>query len=430
MNRHRQNIPAWLAWAASLLLAAASLARPAVGDERAVRAKLPDQQSAIKVVGVAAADSQGAFNVKIGDDDITVDAEEARRGNVYVAKGDTVEDDLVTRGGSITVDGVVQGDCAALGGSITVNGSVDGDVAAFGGGVTLAEAGEVDGSIAAFGGSLDVKGSAGNDLACFGGSIDLGPKARVDGNVASMGGTVNKADGAVVKGEVKNLSFGMLDQFIPGAIHNIDRFERPPRPPQPWSRAMGFVRTLIVAAGIGFLVLLAALFFPRQVERVATAVQDDFWTSAGVGMLIQMALFPGLVLMIVSILGIPLVPVAGMLLLAALLMSYAAIGLVVFRKLAHDAAPGRYGTVAAAMIGYLLLNALYLAASLLHVVPHTGFLVGLFIAINVLVTWFGLTIGLGAVWRTRFGTRSAALPVPPAPPAPPTQIESGGTGIA
>jgi two-component system sensor histidine kinase KdpD len=43
------------------------------------------------------------------------------------------------RGGSITVDGVVEGDCAALGGSVTVNGSVEGDVAAFGGGVAVAE---------------------------------------------------------------------------------------------------------------------------------------------------------------------------------------------------------------------------------------------------------------------------------------------------
>ncbi len=51
---------------------------------------------------------------------------------------------------------------------------------------------------------------------------------------------------------------------------------------------MGFVRALIVAVGIGFLVLLTALFFPRQVEKVAAAVQDDFWTSAGVGMLALM----------------------------------------------------------------------------------------------------------------------------------------------
>ncbi|MRR09132.1 hypothetical protein EG831_03400, partial [bacterium] len=154
MNLNRQNVPGWLAWALSLLLAGATLARPALGGERTVRTKLLDKQTTVRVVGAADADSHGAFNVKIGDNDINVDAEDTRQGNVYVAKGDTVEDDLVTRGGSITVDGVVQGDCAALGGSIAINGSVTGDVAAFGGGVTLSEGGEVSGSIASFGGSL------------------------------------------------------------------------------------------------------------------------------------------------------------------------------------------------------------------------------------------------------------------------------------
>ncbi|MCU0606456.1 MAG: polymer-forming cytoskeletal protein [Candidatus Edwardsbacteria bacterium] len=428
MNLHRQNVPVWLAWALSLLLAGAMLARPALGGERTIGTKLLDKQTTVKVVGLADPDSHGAFNVKIGDNDINVDAEDTRQGNVYVAKGDTVNDDLVTRGGSITVDGVVQGDCAALGGSIAINGSVTGDVAAFGGSVTVADKAVVGGSIASFGGSVDIMGRS-EDVACFGGSVSLGPTAKVDGDVASMGGTVDRKPGAEVSGEIKNISFGMLDQFIPGAIHNIDSFHRPPRP-RPMARAMGFVGALLVAAGIGLLVLLTSLFFPRQVEKVAAAVQDDFWTSAGVGMLIQMALFPGLVLMVVSILGIPLVPVAVMLLLGALLTAYAAIGLVVFRKLARDAAPGRYGTAAAAMLGYLMLNVLYLAASLLRIVPHTGFIAGLFIAINVLVTWFGLTLGLGAVWRTRFGTRSAALPVPPATPAPPAQVESGSTGIA
>ncbi len=426
MNRHRQNIASGLACTLALLLSAATLARPAAGEEKTAKTMLPGHPTTVKIAGLSDPDSHGAYKVKIGGSDIRVDAKNARQGNVYIPKSDTIRDDLVTRGGSITVDGVVEGDVAALGGTIAVNGKVKGDIAAFGGGVTVAENALVDGKIAAFGGSIEISGTAGDDLACFGGSVSLGPKASVNGDIASMGGIVDQKPGAKVSGEVTNLSFGMLDQFIPGAIHNIDSFHRPPRP-RPLARAMGFIGALLVAAGIGLLVLLAALFFPRQVEKVAAAVQDDFWTSAGVGMLIQMALFPGLVLMVVSILGIPLIPVAGMLLLGALLVSYAAIGLVVFRKLVRDAAPGRFGTAAAVMLGYLMLNMLYLAASLLRIVPHTGFIAGLFIAINVLVSWFGLTLGLGAVWRTRFGTRSPVLPVPPAPPA---QIESGSTGIA
>ncbi|MDI6739809.1 MAG: polymer-forming cytoskeletal protein [Candidatus Edwardsbacteria bacterium] len=407
MNMHRQNIPTrrgGLAWITTALIALSCFAGPALSD-------------------------RGTYKVKVGDHDIRVDAKHARQGNVYIAKTDTVEGDLVSRGGSITVNGVVQGDCAALGGTVAVNGSVEGDLAAFGGGVSVAENGAVGGSIAAFGGSIDLLGKAGDDLACFGGSIALGPKSEVDGDVASLGGAIDKKPGAKVAGEVKTLSFGMFDQFIPGAIQIAEPWSKPPGPAH---RALGFVTALIVVAAIGFLLFLVALFFPKHIERMSESIQRDFWTSAGAGMLIEMAIFPALLLMIISILGIPLVPIAVLLLLAAVLMAYAAFGLVVFRKLAHAVDPARYATIAAIMLGYLLLNALYLAASLIRIVPHMGFLAGLFTAINILVSWFGLTVGLGAVWRTRFGARSEILPVPPAAPTPPapTEIESGRSGIA
>ncbi|HTY07796.1 MAG TPA: hypothetical protein VMF29_01400 [Candidatus Edwardsbacteria bacterium] len=392
MAQHRQNFQTWLAWLLALL-AAASFAGRALADDQ-------------------------SYDMQIGDHVIKVNSKDARQGNVYVARKDTVKDDLVTRGGSITVDGVVQGDCAALGGSVSVNGKIDGDVAAFGGGVAVAESAAVGGQIASFGGSLDIKGSAGDDLACFGGSITLGPKAKVGGDVADMGGTVKKADGAKVEGEIKNLSFGMLDHFIPGAIQSAQPWQQQPRPAH---RALGFVTALVVVAAIGFLVLLVSLFFPKNIERMSASIEGDFWTSAGAGMLIEIALGPALILMIVSILGIPLVPIAVLLLLGAVLMAYAAFGLTVFRKLTHAIDPARYSTIASIVLGYVLLNVLYLMASLLHIVPHLGFLTGLFLAINILVTWFGLTVGLGAVWRTRFGTRTetVAVPQPPAPVAPP-----------
>ena len=392
MALHRQNASKWLAWLLALL-AAASFAGRALADD-------------------------SVYDMQIGDHVIKVNSRNARQGNVYIARKDTVKDDLVTRGGSITVDGVVEGDCAALGGSVSVNGTIDGDVAAFGGGVAVAESAKVTGQIASFGGSLDIKGTAGDDLACFGGSVNLGPKATVDGDVASMGGTVKKAEGAKVKGEIKNISLGALDQFIPGAVQSAGSWQHERKADSP---LLGFMVTFSVVAAIGFLVLLIALFFPRHIERMAGAIESDFWTSAGIGMLCEVALGPALLLMVVSVLGIPLIPIAVLLLLGAVLMAYAAFGLIVFRKLTHAVDPARYAATASIMLGYALLNALYLLASLLRIVPHLGFLAGLFIAINILVTWFGLTIGLGAVWRTRFGTRSGVLPAPlPAavPPAP------------
>jgi cytoskeletal protein CcmA (bactofilin family) len=409
MKPRCQNILGWLTGITATVAALAAMALPADAD-------------------------QNTYQMKIGKDDINVDVKNARQGNVYVAKTDTVRDDLVTRDGSITVDGVVEGDVAALGGTVAINGSVDGDVAAFGGGVAVGEQAHVTGKIAAFGGSIELLGKAGDDLACFGGSVNLGPKAEVDGDIATMGGVVDQKPGAKVGGEIKNIHFRMFERFLPGGVHSFDyRHQEPPPVVRAVTQTVRFLLALVVIAVIGLLLLLVVLLFPGQVERIANSIQNDFWTSAGAGMLIEVAIFPALLLMVISILGIPLIPVALLLLAAAVVMAYAAFGLLVYRKLTVSAGWTARGLVPCVMIGYLALNVLYIAAALIRIIPHVGFLAGLLTAVNILVTWFGLTIGLGAVWRTRFGTRSVTLPIPavtpPAPP-PPVQIESGRSGIA
>jgi len=343
--------------------------------------------------------------VKVGGKSISVHSKDVRHGDVYVAKGDTFGEDLVTKGGTITVDGVVDGDCVAYGGALIVNGEVLGDAASFGGPVEVK--GRIHGDLASFGGPVTVSGVIDGEMASFGGQISLLGTAVVDGNIAVMGSQVDRADSAKVGGEITNISLGMMNRFLPTAVSVAQR-------KTPVVRLVSFLISLAWVAASALLALLVSLFFPRNVERIARAVELDIWKSVGIGLLAQVAVIPGIILMAVSILGIPLIPLAILVFIGAVVLGFTGFCWMAARRLLSSSQRPPMGTVVTTMLGFLALNALLLAGQLVNI-PGPPFTVlgWIMIIANFSLLWFASTVGLGAVWSTRFGSRdetSAAVP--------------------
>ncbi len=345
------------------------------------------------------------FDVKVGGHRIQVESDDVRLGDVFVAKGDTYRGDLVARGGSVTVDGVVEGDCVAFGGPIMLNGQVRQDVAAFGGPVTVA--GEAKGDLASFGGPVTISGSVEGDIASFGGLVKLLPTAIVDGDIAVMGGQVEKSDSAVVHGQIKSLSLGMFNHFLPGAVSLAQK-------KTPVSRWLSFFISLTWTAAAALLVLLTVLFFPKNVERLARAAEEDIWRCIGIGLLAQIALAPGLFLLVISILGIALIPLAILVFLAAIVIGFAGFCLLTVSRLFSAWSRPVPQTAAATLLGFLILYSLLLVGHLINVPGAPFNIIGwILIIADLSLLWFAATVGLGAVWITRFGSRPAgSIPAP------------------
>lgn len=352
--------------------------------------------------------SDSSYRVKVGNREVEIDSRNARVGDFYVGPADTISEDVVTKGGSITVDGMVAGNCVSLGGPVRVNGTVLGDAASFGGPVEVT--GSVKGDVASFGGPITVEGSVGNDITSFGGPVKLGPRAEVGGDIAVMGGSIEKPDGAVVHGEIKNIDLGMLNSFIPRIVGSVALSVQPK--PTAASRAVKFLVVFFMLAGLGIMVMLLGTFFTRPVERISHIIEVDFWKSAGIGFLIQICIAPALTFMAVSILGIPLIPLAILLVVAAILMSIASFGMIINQKLMHALGRTPMRTLPAVALGFLLLHSQFLLGSLVSIAgsPLTALGV-IFAIINSIVLWCGITVGLGAVWATRLGTREG-FPAP------------------
>jgi hypothetical protein len=295
---------------------------------------------------------------------------------------------------------------------------LDGDLVVFGGNVVLEEDSFVDGIVFIMGGSATVAGEIDNELVVFGGNVELKSTAFIGSDVVAWGGQVERAEGAVVKG---NVLTGVTAGFFRGP--SIVRVV--PLPPTPgrvpleagtrflFNTMMDIFKAVITALALMALGLLVVLFLPKQTETVAQAVLAAPLPSLGVGFLTAVVAVGLTALLVITICLSPIALFIGLATTAAGFFGWIAVGLLVGQKLLEGLKVQEPAPLLAVVIGVLLI-------SLISALPCLGFFVFLGVA----------SLGLGGVTLTRFGTMSypEGLPSPPLPPPPPSP-PAAPTGI-
>jgi len=355
--------------------------------------------------GVKVREKDGSFKIKTGDKDIAIEIDKDKHfkeGDVYVAVTDTIHDDIAARG-DVTVAGVVEGDLAAIGGSISISGKVEGDVAAIGGPVTLTQGGEVGGDLAAIGGPATIGGKVLGDVAGVGGPVDLDSTAVVEGDVATVGGAITKAPGAQIKGEVKALDLGLINRFIPRAVGTV-RFGHE-HPVVGRFAMLGL--NLVWFLGLWVLVILVVVFLPRHTEVISESVTGNFFLAGLIGIIAEILVLPLFVLLCITIIGIPFALILEpILVLVAFLMGFAAMALVIGKRLVHGLSWKVAGPLGLATLGYLLLVVFFLVGRLIGIPGGVFSVLGwMLIGLGWLISYCALTVGFGACLYTRFGTK-------------------------
>jgi hypothetical protein len=293
-----------------------------------------------------------------------------------------------------------------------------------GGSVHVRSGETVDGDVVAVGGSVRVDGTVTGDVVAVGGSVDLSSEAVVEGEVVSVGGRVERAPGAEIHGGIEEVAFGVPSfRFRRG--HDFEA-------PAPWSGIGGVIGIVMWIVVLGLLTCLALLLARRPVERMEYRVRTSPWKAAAVGLAGELLFFPALVLVIVvlaiSIIGIPLllvIPFAILALAIGILLGFTAVA-----KAVGHGAEGRFGwshanAYISLIIGVGLIMAVSFFASVLGMAggPLKVFsvIVGI---IGFVIQWIAWTIGFGVLLLTRFGTRygwgETEGAAPPAPYEPET----------
>jgi len=270
---------------------------------------------------------------------------------------------------------------------------------------------------------VTVLGRVDDDVVAVGGSVRLGPKARVRGDVTAVGGRVDQEKGASIGGTVNEVRIGPQFNFEP--FHFFDGMWF-----QGWHAIGNGVRLLGTVMRVSLVLLLAllvAVIASGPVHRIGDRVGRDPWLSGFTGLLAQLLFIPVLVLTVVilavSIIGIPLlllVPFAILGFLIAALVGFAGVALRVGRWAVGSERPA----FVALAVGVILVSAVGLVARTLALLPVPLWPISWILGFTAFfLEYLAWTVGLGGALLTRFGTRGTARPFDVAPP--PLPVVSG-----
>jgi len=287
--------------------------------------------------------------------------------SVTVGRDQVINDDFYAAGGTITIDGTVNGDVIATGGTMVINGNVNGNVIAAGG--QLAIAGKVTQSVRMAGGYLTVNGQVGRDVVLAGANATIGSQAVIGGDVilgagtANVGGSIGKrflgggsdvTFDAVTKGNVEvsadNLTIApaakiggnliyttarelpatVKSQVTGDMIHRLpevqagERGRLAVRGPSLFDvfvgKVLGWLRAFLLGAAL-------LLLWPKRTSAVTAMLQAKPWWSLGWGVLLLLLVPLVILIVCLTIIGLPIGLIGLALYLAVLYASQIFVGL-------------------------------------------------------------------------------------------------------
>jgi uncharacterized RDD family membrane protein YckC len=330
--------------------------------------------------------------------------------NAVVAADENVQA-AVSIAGSTTVDGHTSDAAVSILGSTTVNGSVGNAAVSVFGNTTVN--GPVGDAAVAVLGDTRVNAPVDGDVVAVMGNVDLGPKARVRGQVVVVGGVLHRDPAAEVRGGVQSVSigerfpgFGWLYAWVTSALLKGRLL----------SFAYGAGWAWLVAGAFLLLYALIALIFPRGVEKCAETLEQRPGFTVLATLLTIVAIPIVIVILLITGVGVLVVPFLGIGLAAAKLFGRVAMLAWIGRRFTGLVGQGRFVHAAVAVIvGGVLVNLLYL-------VPVVAFLV------HGLIGLLGLGMVVYALILSM--RKNGAKPAPAGSPAPVPAAPAAGMAFA
>lgn len=230
------------------------------------------------------------------------------------------------------------------------------------------------------GGDAVIAGEVRGNVVAMGGDVVIRPTALVGGEAVAIGGRIFRDEGSVVEGELvevlPQVNLRQLFAFLPAWL-----------PGRPWVALFQAIYSLVLFLVFLALALLVEIFLPRQVTVVSQTLRGGVWMALIVGAGALAAFLPLVILVALTIVGIPLVPILFLFVSFGLLLGLVAVTLLLGQRLLDLIRRGEHRPSLTVSLGAICLGLVYL-------LPFLGGVALLLAAV----------IGFGAVMRSRFGT--------------------------
>jgi len=220
----------------------------------------------------------------------------------------------------------------------------------------------------AIGGDVHVDGVVESDAVAVGGSVYLGETAVIHGDVVTIGGRIEKMDGAIIYGSTVDVSAVNIDNIFENMDFAPDFHKIP--------RGLKFIPVI----GLIALAMLFAVILPKELNKVATVAKNEPIIMFLWGVLGAILIFPLALMLLISIVGIALIPLEILAVFLASLIGYVAVSIIIGKRILRAMKNDDPNIIFSALIGILVL-----------------WLVGLIPFFGTLVKVIACTIGFGAV---------------------------------
>ena len=201
----------------------------------------------------------------------------------------------------------------------------------------------------AVGGSVFVDGIVDGDAVAVGGTVHLGEEAIIHGDAVTIGGIIDKAEGAMIYGTTVDIGAFDFKNIFEGK-HLLGGHRWIPGIPGMWG-GLKFIPLI----GLIALVLLLSVLIPTELGTVASNIKNEpiimfLWGILGVILIVPLA-----VMLAISIIGIALIPLEILAIFLALLIGYIAVGIIIGKKLLKALNNDNPSVILSAILGVLIL---------------------------------------------------------------------------
>jgi len=259
----------------------------------------------------------------------TVDIEGTVNGDVYAGGGSVfingkVNGDILAAGGQVIIDGSAH-NVRVVGGQVSMNGTISGNMSAVGGTVTVGSSAKIAGGLVGAGGQIILLGpigktvyasanqirlqnTVGEQASLVGRGISIGPSATINGPLWYMSqNNLTLEKGAMINGKVTHAYPPQEQKTEPNAA---------PFALFLGAKVLSSIYSLVLGLTVGILLIFLVPFYTK---KALLLIQARPWLSLGIGILTWIITPILLVLLVLTIIGIPF---AAIILIVVVIFTY------------------------------------------------------------------------------------------------------------
>jgi cytoskeletal protein CcmA (bactofilin family) len=245
---------------------------------------------------------------------------------------DDMNGQLIAVAGATNIEGRIDGGAVIAAGRINIAGTVQDDVLAASGAFTLWPQAQIGGDLRLASGDAEVAGAVGGDLVVMAGSVVVA--GQIGGDLRTMAGKVIVLPGAVIGGRIITHGPGLVDvsrdaQVLGGVAPSEPQQTKRNRENRGGSHALitgtllfTFLRLPVIGLGTLITGLLFLAIFPSFAEAAAGTLRAQPGASVLTGFVTFAAVPLAILVLMLTILGLPVAVLAAAAFLLILVVAY------------------------------------------------------------------------------------------------------------